>query len=87
MIEIGNELGPSNTHANSGDNGLGIFTLIYYSISTEPTTYTSTHTTTVNSTVVNSVTVSTTTFITTTVNFTVVSTFSCTSEGKQPIYM
>ena len=54
MMEIGNELGPSNTHTISGEYGIGIFTLSYYNITTEPTTYTSTHnTTTVNTTIFN----------------------------------
>ena len=54
MMEIGNELGPSNTHTTPGKYGIGIFTLIYYNLTTEPSTYTSTHTTTVNTTIFNS---------------------------------
>ena len=52
MMQIGNELGPSNTHTISGENGIGEFTLIYYNLTTEPT-YTSTHTITVNTTIFN----------------------------------
>ena len=48
MMEIGNELGPSNTRNISGENGIGIFTLIYYYLTTELTTYISTHTTAVS---------------------------------------
>ena len=53
MMEIGNELGPSNTHTISGEYGIGNFTLIYYNLTTEPTTCTSTHTTTVSNAIFN----------------------------------
>ena len=96
MNEISNELGPSNTHTISGENGIGNFTLIYYNLTTEPTTYTSTHTTTVSTTItstktdrimVTSITMDSTTIIsTTTVDIAVISTFSSTEQGTQLTY-
>ena len=80
MTEIGNELGPSNTHTISGEYGIGEFTLIYYNLTTEQTTYTSTHTTTVSTAISNIIKVSatctivsTTTVIPTTLNTATVS--------------
>ena len=53
MMQTGNEFELSNTHTISGENGIGIFTLIYYNITTEPTTHTSMHTTTNSTAILN----------------------------------
>ena len=60
MMEIGNKCLPSNTHTISGELGIGIFTLIYFNLTTEPTTSTSTYTTTIKSIVTSTLTDSTT---------------------------
>ena len=76
MNEISNELGRSNTHTISGEYGIGNFTLIYYNLTTEPTTYTSTHTTTVSTTIFNTIKMSATIVSTTIVNPTLLNTAS-----------
>ena len=93
MMEIAIELGPSNTHTISGEIGIGIFTLIYYNLTTDSTTYTSTHTTTVKSTITSTTTDSTTvtstkTGSTTLTSITTVSVTvsTCAAEGKLPTY-